>query len=283
MRVSPPRVFPSATPAPRPPIGSPEADAHRQTSFILGGEVETILAGLTAEGQVAAASADAKHRTQPLAAALGVWSRAWLCRLEALHALQNGNYAAAFPLIRAAADCQAAEIALLESDASEWREWIEGGGIAPTPAEHATEYRLHAFRSGETLARHQELGELYRAVSDLALPHFGATLLLAASESTPERVLMTFGDRDFHLALAELGFGWLAGLALFQAESLLAHRHVFNLAAPVALEEAMTATRALLDRPDRCRMEAFERGGERRYLVREWRRTPGAVPRRLLL
>ncbi|MCC6383246.1 MAG: hypothetical protein IT304_12125 [Dehalococcoidia bacterium] len=283
MRVSPPRVFPTPVAAVRPPLGSPAADAYRQTGFVLGGEVETILAGLAAEGEMAAASADAKHRTQLLAAAMGVWSRAWLCRLQALHAIQAGNYAAALPLIRAAADCQAAETALLESDAGEWRAWLEEGGIAQAPADHATEYRLHAFRSGEALARHEDLGELYRAVTDLALPHFGATLLLAGSDSTPERVLITFGDRDFHLGLAELGAGWLARLALSQAATLLAHPDVFNVAAPAALEEAAAAARALVARPDRCRMEAVQRGGERRYLMHEWRRTPGATPKRLLL
>ena len=44
MRVSPPRFTPTAMGAPRPPAGTPGADAHRQTGFVLGEEVD--IAGL---------------------------------------------------------------------------------------------------------------------------------------------------------------------------------------------------------------------------------------------
>lgn len=264
-------------------MGTPAADAYRQLSFVLGAEVALALEGLAAEGQVAEASADARHRTLVLAAALGQWSRGWLSRQQALHAVQWGNYAAALPLIRAAADYLAAEVALLRSGAREWQEWLEGGGIGQAPAEHAAEFRLHAFRSAESLAALPELGAVYRAATDLALPHFGATLLLAGNDSTPERVLMTFGDRDFHLGLAELTMGFLVTLGALQCDVLREFGGVFNVADAGELERVSTRGREAAGRRERCRVEQIERDGEVRYLVSNWRRQAGGAPKRVLL
>jgi hypothetical protein len=220
-RVSPPRIFPVATGAAKPPLTAPGADAYRQTTFVLGPEVEAVLHALNLEGSAAEAASGAKFRNQRTASALLMWSRSWLCRLQALHAVQWGNYAAAIPLVRSAADHLAAQLALLGADASEWQSWVDDDGIANAPADHAMEYRLHAFRSAETLARVPVLGAVYRAATDLSLPHFGAALLVAGSDSTPERVLATFGDRDFHLGLAEMVLGWLHMLAAEHLRAVL--------------------------------------------------------------
>jgi hypothetical protein len=283
VRVSPPRVFPAAAPAPRPPAGDPATDAHRQAGFVLGGEIDLAVRGLELEGAVAAASSDAKHRSQGLAAALGPWSRSWLTRLSALHACQWGNYAAVAPLVRSAADYLGAGLALLDSAAAEWSEWLEAGGIAAAHADHATEFVLHPFRSGETLAAHEGLGAVYREATDLALPHFGSTLLLAGSESSPERVAMTFGDRAFHLGLAEIALGWLLRLGAVQVETLLGHAEVFGLPDAAALERWAAAAREGAARNDRCRLEAVERTGVPRWLVTNWRREPRSPARRMLL
>ena len=174
LRVSPPKVFPVATPAAKPPMAPPgPADAYRQTSFVLQGDVEVILDGLNAEGAVAELAAGSKFRSQPVASAMGLWSRSWLCRLQALHALQWGDYAAATPLVRSAADYQAAMLYVLRTKAAEWDEWLESGGIAIAPEHHATQFRLHAFRAAEILAAHDILGPLYREATDLSLSHFG--------------------------------------------------------------------------------------------------------------
>ncbi|MBE7519310.1 MAG: hypothetical protein HS107_08690 [Thermoflexaceae bacterium] len=281
-RVAPPRVFPVAGHAPKPPTGGP-ADAHRQTSFVLGADAELVVEGLTLEGAVAQAATGARLRTQQLASALGLWSRAWLCRLEALHALEGGNYAAAVTLIRSATDFQAAQIYLLRQGAAEWLMWLEQGGIALAPEEHATEYRLHAFRAAEVLAAHPILGPLYRMVMDLSMPHFGATLMLAGSESTPGRVAITFGDRDFHLGLAELCLGWLLQLHVAQAHTLVEHAEVFGVTTPAALEDMARQSAAAAARDGRCTMEAVEREGIKRYLVHNWRRRPGSASSKLLL
>lgn len=216
-----------------------------------------------------------------MVSALGLWSRAWLARLQALHALQWGNYVAATPLIRAAADHQAAMIALLESEGAEWDEWLAGGGIAISAEHHATEFRMHAFRSGETLARHAVLGPLYRVTTDLSLSHFGSTLLLAGSESAPDHVSITFGDRDFHVGLAELHLGWLTELGSVAAETVLAHEGVFAPASALAnwRDDALARPRDT----SRCRVEQLDVDGERRYLVHNWRREPRSAPKRILL
>ncbi|MGE5595468.1 MAG: hypothetical protein ACM3S1_05470 [Hyphomicrobiales bacterium] len=283
MRVAPPRVFPEAALAPKPPAGSPGADAHRQAGFVLGVDLETVLEGLRLEGAIAAASAGAKYRTQLTTSALALWSRAWLCRLEALHAVEYGNYAAAFPLVRAAADHQAAEISLLRTDAAEWQQWLDEGGIALAPADHATEFRLHSFRAAEVLAAHDDLGPIYRAAMDLSLSHFGSSLLLAGADSSPDRVLVTFGDRDFHLGLAELLLGWLLTLGAVQLETAAEFPGAFALPDAEAAANWPARARKLAAGRDRCRLDVVERDGQTRYLVQNWRQKPGAAPKRILL
>jgi hypothetical protein len=282
-RVSPPRIYPSATRAPKPSVDAAgSVDAHRQAGFVLGDEIEAVLSGLNLEGDLAKAASSSKYRNHVVASQLALWSRAWLARLEALHALEWGNYASAFPLVRSAVDYQAAAAELLATAAAEWNEWLESGGIANAHDAHATEYELHPFRSAETLATHPILGPIYRAASDFAMPHFGATLAIAASDSTPDRVLVTFGDRDFHVGLAELQLGWLLQLSAAQLEAIAGSD-----AFPVDDQDAIARFRADVDRitarKDRCRIEEHERDNQRRYLVQNWRRSPGASAKRLLV
>jgi len=283
MRVSPPRVFPEAAGAPRPAAGSPGADAHRQAGFVLGNEVDSVLLGLELEGEVAAASAGSKFRTQPTASGLAMWSRSWLSRLEALHAVQCGNYTASFPLLRAAADYEAAGLALLDVSKEEWTEWLAEGGIGLAAAAHATEFKLHAFRSAETLAANPALADVYRIATDLSLPHFGATALLAASESTAERMAVTFGDRDFHLGLAEIALGLLLSLGTIRVAALAAHPAVFAPRQDDAFAKWLAGATKAIDRADRCRVTAHDDDGERRHLIVNWRRTPSAAAKRMLL
>jgi len=284
MRVAPPRVFPRATRSAKPPIEAEgSADTYRQTGFVLGAELELVLRGLNLEGEVVVASQGAGFRKQVTAATMGLWSRAWLTRLEALHAIEWGNYTAAMPLLRASADHVAGEMALLRDNAQEWGDWLDQGGVSPAPSEQAVEFRLHPFRSGEVLAGHEVLGTLYRVLTDLSLPHFGATLLLAANDSNPERILMTFGDRDFHLGLAELCLGWLLTLGIVQTEVVVGAGSVFAREAVGAGEQWSGEAKAMVERADRCRIDQIERDGVHRYLVHNWRRAPGAARKAVLL
>ena len=283
-RVSPPRITPAPTGAPKPTASAPESDAHRQTGFVLGHEVQLVLDGLAIEGAIAEASAGAKFRSQAAMAVMGPWSRSWLARLAALHAAQFGNYAAAIPLVRAAADYQAAAWALQTGDGPEWTAWLDGTPIALTPDVHATEFRLHAFRSAETLANDPVLGPVYRVATDLAMPNFGATVLLVASDSAPDRILMTFGDRSFHVALAELVLGWLLALGGAQVTAVGSEGTPFAAAPdPGAVSAFQAGVAGVLADSGRCRVEAIEHGGESRYLVYNWRRTPGSAAKKLLL
>lgn len=284
MRVSPPRVFPVATGATKPPNDAAgSVDAFRQTGFVLGEEVGAVLEGLGIEGSIAEASSAPKFRTQNLAASLGLWSRSWLSRLQALHALQWGNYAASITLIRAAADHQAAMLALLKTDGLEWKEWLEAGAIAIDAEHHATQFRQHAFRSGEILATHELLGRVYRVSTDLSLSHFGSTLLFAGSGSAPDHVEMSFGDRDFHFGLAELLLGWLLELGSAQGGIVTEFDTVFASDANSALTAWTKRAKLTSDNPERCRIESVEVADESRYLVHNWRREPRSAPKRLLL
>ncbi len=283
-RVSPPRVFPQATRATKPPMDAAGSqDAFRQTGFVLGAAADLVVRGLELEGAIAEASSGAKHRNQQMASALGLWSRSWLCRLDALHALEWGNYPAAIALVRAAADYAASQVYLLRHDADEWTEWLDQGGIALAADQHATEYRLHAFRAAEVLAAHEILGPIYRAAMDLSMPHFGSTLLVAGNDSTPERVLLTFGDRDFHLSLAELNLGWLLLLSVAELETALEHPVAFSVTDPEAIAKFLAAAREQAADPAWCRLETVEVEGERRLLVHNWRRKPGAAQKRVLM
>jgi hypothetical protein len=284
MRVSPPRVFPGATGASKPPADAAGAvDAFRQTGFVLGKDVELLLDGLNLEGGIAEASSAAKYRTQKTASALGLWSRAWLTRLQALHAVQWGNYVAAIALVRAAADYQAGGLYVLRTGAAEWDDWLSQGGVALAADVHATEYRLHAFRAAEILAAHDILGPVYRASMDLSLSHFGSTLLTVGNESDPERIAMTFGDRDFHIGLAELCLGWLLLLGVAQVEAAVEFEGVFALPDRPKLDAFCHDARQGASARQRCHVDTVEREGEKRYLVQNWRRAPGAATKRVLL
>ena len=284
MRVAPPRVFPVPARSPRPAVGTPGADTHRQTGFVLGGEVELVIEGLTLEGRIAEHLAGPKTRKQPVAAVLAHWSRGWLARLEALHGVETGNYVSALALIRAAADYAAADIAMVRTSGEEWVEWLEDGGLALAPAQHATEFRLHPFRSAEVLAGHEVLGRVYRGATDLALPHFGSTLLLAGSESDPNRVAVTFGDRDFHVGLAEIALGWLLELSAAQLTAVAEASELLPAQSfgPAVSAFAAGASQAV-NRHDRCRIEAIDVDGLPRVIVQNFRRTPSSAPGRVLL
>lgn len=283
-RVSPPRVFPFATRAGKPPLSAAgSADSYRQIGFVLGDELEHVIAGLNLEGACAEASAGAKYRKQVVAASMGLWSRGWLSRVEALHAAEWGNAVAAMPLIRAAADLEAAMVATIETDAEDWHAWLETQPVRLSAEDHATEFAPYAFRAAEVLAAKPVLGRIYRVSTALSLPHFESTLLLAGADSSADRILMTFGDRDFHLGLSELVLGWLLELGVELFGLLGAADAV--LAAPdnVALQQWTATAERLAAREDRCRIEPVERDGAARLLVHNWRRAPGAAKKKVLL
>ncbi len=281
MRVSPPRVFPEAARAPRPPAElAGAADAHRQTGFVLGEEVAHALAGLRLESAVAEASVRARHRTAPVAALLATGSRGWLARLQALHALEWGNYAAAVALAASAAELEAACAALIADGGAAWRGWLDGAGLRDLPEERAAGIVLGAPPEAANLPA--RLAETRVAAGVLSGGAPGASVLIAGGESGADRLAVTFGDRDFHLGLAELTNGWLLALGAAKAELLLSDDCPLPLPDADGLRGWAREAERLLSEPRRCRMECAD-GGPERYIIENWRRAPTGAGRRLVL
>jgi hypothetical protein len=126
------------------------------------------------------------------------------------------------------------------------------------------------------MARDPGLGELYRVLSDLAMPHFGSTLLLAAPEGDAVKVTIGVPDGSFHLGWAELISGWMIDLA---GRSLRTLTHQTDDATRDRCEAAVASAMALLDRRPRCHVA--EEGG--RWVFHDYRRNNRGQPRRILL
>ena len=281
-RVSPPRVYPEAERSSRPPAGAAgSADAHRQTSFVLGETVELVLDGLRLESAVAKEAAGARYRNVTVAALLATGSRAWLARLQALHAIEWGAYVSAVPLIAGAAEQEVACAALLQEGETAWRDWLDEDGLSDLHEAHATQFALAP--PPEAGALPELLAGVRDAASALAQPSPGATVLLVGGESGPGRLAVTFGDRDFHMALAELTSGWLLALGVAKVELLLDAGDVLPISALDGLRRWARSARRELEAPRRCRMERREVGGADRYVVENWRRAPAGAVRRIVL
>ena len=283
VRVSPPRIFAQATHASRPPADAAgSADAHRQTGFVLGEETEHVLAGLTLESAVAAEAAGSRYRNLTVAAALATGSRGWLARLQALHAIEWGNYASAIPLIASAAEHETASASVLGNAASSWQEWLAEDGLADLADERATEFALgREFVSDPSLP--PLLLEVRAAATTLAQPRAGAALLLTGGESGAGRLAITFGDRDFHVGLAEIGLGWLLALGVAKTEVLLAAGTTLPLPGEEAMRRWSERAKPMIAAPRRCRVERIELAGVERYVVENWRRAPAGAVRRIVL
>ncbi len=280
-RVSPPRIHPEAERSSRPPAGSAgSVDAHRQMSFVLGETVELVLEGLRLESAVAEEAGGSRYRNVTVAALLATGSRAWLARLEALHAIESGAYAAAVPLVASAADHEAACAAILQG-AGAWQDWLDTDGGVDLPEEHATRLALGA--PPDDVEVPELLAGVREVTSALAQPSPGASALLVGGESGPGRLAVTFGDRDFHVALAELTSGWLLALGVAKVELLLDAGHVLPVSDTDALGRWVRAARRELDVPRRCRIERRQMAGAERFVVENWRRAPSGAVRRIVL
>lgn len=281
-RVSPPRVFPAATRSARPPAeAAGSADAHRQAGFVLGNEIDLLLQALEIESGIARQASTSRYRNQTVASTMIMWSRSWLCRLEALHALEWGNYVAAASLVESGASLLIAARDLLASSAEAWVAWLDSGGIAPAHEEHATLVRADPVPPG-TASEPDPFATIARDAALLAGATFAASVLLSAAESTPARVAAVFGDRDFNVALAELNLGWLLSLSAAWLD-VLADSTVFPAPDADTLARWRSAATRELARRDRCRMEQNEDVGETRHVISNWRRSPGGAPRRVVL
>ncbi|MCH7836282.1 MAG: hypothetical protein IH864_05380 [Chloroflexi bacterium] len=281
---SPPKIAPFAFPERYEPPGRPDTaspvvrDAHRQTQFLLSSDLSLFEQAMGL--QLAAVAVLAKKRSPETAALLGFWSRTFSYLSDTRALLSRASYPSCPPLLRAACDCIAAQRSLLAEGFGEYREWL--ARAMGKDREHAASYiDLGRYRAGSALAQDARLGGAYRFLTDLAMPHFGGTVLQVGPDSSQQRLALTFAGGAFHLGWAELIAGWLLLLAEAQIETALA-AHELN--AVGALEEDAgrlgKQIEEALASPRRCRAEELDDG---RRLIHNFRRAVSGAPKRVLL
>jgi len=286
-RVSP-VVFPKSWALPgRPDGGNAQAlDSHRQTEFQLRPDLRLLHEGMNLVLRVVGDTYPSKFRTHRAAAVQLFWSRVFHCLGDAALLLTRGAYVGVPPLVRTACECHSAAVQLGGEELFEFEIFL-ARSLRPHEGLHATEIGRGSYHAGGTLAADELLGRVYRASTELARPHFGATLVEVAPESNQQKLAVLFGDQAFHFAWAQLELGWLIALCS------VVLRHGMALAADGVLgatEETRTATEAFLARaeqalaaPDRCRVEEIEEEFEPRFLIGNFRRQSSGAPRKLLL
>ncbi|MCH7810353.1 MAG: hypothetical protein IH863_07225 [Chloroflexi bacterium] len=252
-------------------------DAHRQTNFLLPDDLFLFERVMNVQLQVVAANARARS---PQAAGLfTMWSRAFSYLADACAMTVRASYSSATPLLRAALDCIAVQRSLIDDGFAEYEEWF-AGAVTRTKERTAIAYDVGRFRAATPLADDERLGMLHRLLSDLASPSFGASTLIVAPETNPQRIAAGFADNAFHLGWAELLTGWLNELAAAQVQTVL-KTDVFSLTSTLRAD----AEAAVRD------VAASAEGGRRCYVEHEddhfvfynFRRTATGQQRRIIL
>jgi len=252
-------------------------DAFRQTQFLLAGELELFEKMMNLQLQIVAANS--KLRTAESAALFSFWSRAFAHEADACTMMTLGSYSAVPPLVRAACDCVAAQRSLLTDGFGEYEAWLENA--VTQDREHAAmAVDLGRFRAGSTPAEDERLGGIYRLVSDLSMPHLGATLLQVAPDSNLQKLAIAFGETLFHLGWAELIAGWLLLLADIQL-TIVISSGVFEVDHSVlaVYQSYSREVNSILASRRRCYVEEVDG----RYLFHNYRRTASGSPKRVLL
>jgi hypothetical protein len=280
----PPRIGPSPVPERydlpgRPANASPDVqDAHRQTQFLLSSDLDVFQRAMNL--QLAMASEAAKTRTPEAAALLGLWARTFACLDDSTVLLGRASYSSCPPLLRTACDCIAAQRSLLADGFGEFADWLAEAFDKDT-THSATSLGLGRYRGGSALAEEDRLGAAYRLLTDLTMPHFGATALQTGPDSTAQRLALAFADNAFHLGLAELVAGWLLLLAGAQLETSAGAEPLD--VGQASKEEAArigATIREALAGPRRCHAQELPDG---RRLIHNFRRAVSGAPKRLLL
>ena len=274
-----PYTFPQRYDLPDRPAGaSPTVqDAHRQTRFLLASDLSLFERALNL--QLAVVTASAKKRNPETAALLGFWSRTFAYLSDSCILLSRASYSSCPPLLRAACDCIAAQRSLLAEGFAEYHQWL--ATALGKDQEHAASYvELGRYRAGSALAEDERLGSAYRLLTDLAMPHFGSTVLQTGPDSSQQKLTLAFADNLFHLGWAELIAGWLLLLAGAQIETALTAEE-FE-AGDTLREDAARLLKELgeaLANSRRCRAEEL---GDGRRLIHNFRRAVSGAPKRVL-
>ena len=282
-----PLILPPAYEAPSPPgetSSEVARDTFRQTKFLLADDLRSFDAAMEWQLQVQHDSHGSKFRSPRLVALTMFWSRAYSALRDALSLLMRGGYVSVPHLCRSAAECIGVQGQLHESEMEVYESWLSNS-LTRDHELQALDMNLGRYRAAGILATDEELGRVYRIVSDLSMTPFGGSLFLTGPESNEQRLLLTFGDQAFHAGYAELMMGWLLRLCERQLTFTERAGGVFNLT-PDAVDRAEKLRpdiEAELARPNRCRAEEVVVEGERRYLLHNFRRSAAAAPRRLVL
>ncbi|TMB67403.1 MAG: hypothetical protein E6J43_08660 [Chloroflexi bacterium] len=252
-------------------------DAFRQTQFLLSGELELFEKMMNLQLQIVAANS--RLRTVEASALFSFWSRAFAHEADACTLMTLGSYSAAPPLVRAACDCVAAQRSLIGDGFKEYRDWLETA-VRQDREHTAMAIDLGRFRAGSALAEDERLGSVYRLVSDLSMPHLGATVLQVASDSNLQKMTVAFGETLFHLGWAELISGWLLLLVDIQL-TIVISTGVFAVDHSIlaVYQSYSREVNSILASRRRCYVEEVDG----RYLFQNYRRTASGSPKRLLL
>lgn len=272
-------AFPERYALPGRPAGaSPAAlDAHRQTSFLLDGDLATFERAM--DLQLRIVGAGSRLRTVEAAALFGFWSRSYAGLSDTCLLMTRGSYASCPPPLRTALDCLAAQRSLIRDGYAEYEEWLRAA-VSQAKEQQALAVALGRFRAGSVLAEDAALGPAYRLLTELTMPHFGSTALLTAPDSNLQKLALTFGDQAFHLGWAELICGWLLLLAGAQIQAV-ADSGIFAIDGATE-EDANAVTRQIalaLANQRRCRVEEVDG----RFIFHNFRRTSSGQPRRVVL
>jgi hypothetical protein len=259
-------------------------DAYRQTQWTLAEDLRLFARAQELQLTIVKDSYPSRYRSHRLAAVAMLWSRAYLHLGSAAELVTRGQYAACPPLVRAACELIAAQIQLHDAELEAYLDWLQGS-LRPNESLRGTDVGLGRYLAGETLASHPALGRAYRAASELARPHFGASLLASAPESNLQRVAVAFADTAFHVGWAQLILGWCLTLADAQLAFVTGAGGTFHVTDQVrqAYAELAGQIRALLSRDDRCYIDEVMEDGARRFVVHNFRRQPRGAPKRFIL
>ncbi len=268
------------------PDSSPASalDAFRQTEFQLKSDLRLLHEGMNLQLRVVADSYPSKFRTLPAAALQLFWSRVFHYLSDAALLLTRGSYPGVPPLVRTACECFSAATQASGDELWEFEQFL-ARSLRPHEALHATDVGRGSYHAGGTLASVEALGLIYRTSTELARPHFGATLIEVAPESNLQKLAVTFGDQAFHFGWAQLELGWLIGLCAVVLRHVAEREELLgtNEETRAAIGEYIERAERALIAPDRCRIEEVEEELERRMLVVNFRRQSGGAPRKLLL
>lgn len=258
--------------------------AHRQTQFLLGGDLRLFEEGMNLQLRIVRDAAHSSFRKHPYAALIGLWSRAYLSLADGCLLAARGSYGSCAPLVRAACEFVAAQHQLHAGEMALFLEWL-AGALRPNDAHKAVDIGLGRYFAGEALAADERLRSVYRPASELGRPNFGATLLQVGPESSSVRLALSFADTAFHFGWAELTLGWLLAVCERQLAVAVHAKGVFPIHDDVHRAYADFARRVgeTLARPDRCAVQEIDEDGVKRYLVVNFRRAPSGAPKKVLL